>query len=256
MTIQRPVGIWASSPARRMLWAVGQLRMELERAEPEQPLIDTWEELLDQAITAPVDAYDWAALYRKTDAGVAKADQPDVPEEVVSAWEIVFTVEQVGEGLVGRLWQEAATTRAASLQLPFAAADLEAGIQEAFGQVNGIPDTMRTELRTLMRETYDLREGQFEFARRIRSEWAGLSVAKARQIAVTEWNRAASTATLAGYRKQGVERKVWFTAGDSRICPVCEENAAAGEIGINKPFPTGVDCPPGHPSCRCNVSSA
>jgi SPP1 gp7 family putative phage head morphogenesis protein len=107
-----------------------------------------------------------------------------------------------------------------------------------------------------MREAYQQQSGPQAFARAIRDEFDALSKAKAEQIAETEWNRAASQATLNAYQKQGVERVVWITLGDSRVCEICENNAADGEIAIGSAFFSGDQAPPAHPSCRCSLSSA
>jgi hypothetical protein len=36
-------------------------------------------------------------------------------------------------------------------------------------------------------------------------------------------------------------------------CEECQENADAGLIPIDEPFPSGDDCPPFHPSCRDGI---
>jgi SPP1 gp7 family putative phage head morphogenesis protein len=108
----------------------------------------------------------------------------------------------------------------------------------------------------MMKLSLEEGEGQFGFAKRIRQEWPLVATRKAEQIAVTEWNRAASHATFKGYVRQRETHKVWFTAGDNRVCPICEANSADGEIGIEKSFASGDLYPPAHPDCRCNISSA
>jgi hypothetical protein len=52
------------------------------------------------------------------------------------------------------------------------------------------------------------------------------------------------------YRLAGVALYDWDDAGDSRVCPVCEANAAGSpyEAGVLPAFP-------GHPGCRCNIST-
>lgn len=75
-------------------------------------------------------------------------------------------------------------------------------------------------------------------------------------VAVTEINRAVSTATLATYREMGVGAKGWMTAADDRVCPtVCEPNAADGAIPLDAVFDSGVLAPPGHPRCRCALDA-
>jgi 2'-5' RNA ligase len=51
------------------------------------------------------------------------------------------------------------------------------------------------------------------------------------------------------YSAEGVEEVNWLDAGDARVCPVCEENAANSPYKLAE-FPT---CP-GHVGCRCAPS--
>lgn len=52
------------------------------------------------------------------------------------------------------------------------------------------------------------------------------------------------------YRSENVEYVTWMTAGDDRVCPVCEKN------GVDSPFLIS-DFPdmPAHPRCRCVPSA-
>lgn len=51
----------------------------------------------------------------------------------------------------------------------------------------------------------------------------------------------------------GTERRVWETAEDERVCPVCM--ALDGETrGLGEAFTGGVLHPGAHPACRCSVS--
>jgi 2'-5' RNA ligase len=52
------------------------------------------------------------------------------------------------------------------------------------------------------------------------------------------------------YRSENVQYVTWMTAGDNRVCPVCELN------GVNSPFLIS-DFPdmPAHPLCRCVASA-
>ncbi len=65
---------------------------------------------------------------------------------------------------------------------------------------------------------------------------------------VVDWalNTAMAQGALSLYRTEGVTRVSWLTAGDTRVCPVCDANEAAS------PWPVE-DFPPmpAHPRCRC-----
>lgn len=52
------------------------------------------------------------------------------------------------------------------------------------------------------------------------------------------------------YRSEGVQQVTWMTAGDSRVCPVCELNEADSPFLITD-FPDM----PAHPRCRCVASA-
>jgi hypothetical protein len=47
--------------------------------------------------------------------------------------------------------------------------------------------------------------------------------------------------------------KSWLTVGDDNVDPDCEENEAAGEVGVDDDFPSGDREPPAHPYCRCTT---
>lgn len=77
---------------------------------------------------------------------------------------------------------------------------------------------------------------------------------RARMIANTETARAVSQGTLAEYRHAGVERVLWVSSEDGRVCPTCDANEALGAVPMGSVFSgTRTDAPPGHPNCRCAV---
>jgi SPP1 gp7 family putative phage head morphogenesis protein len=250
VTYQPPVGIWRTSTERELLWAVKQVLILVERARPEDREVRKWERRLKRDLTRPVNDYPWTKWWRENVEveAVAKAD-PQVPDEILKAW-------AAAPERVSKLWVSAAKWRTKREGLPFDEEDMAKGLREAFKQVKTIPDTHRDLLRSLMKRAMDERTGQLEFARMIRREWPVIATSKAKQIAVTEWNRAASFATIEGYKAQGETHKVWFNVGDNRVCPICESNGAEGEVPINHEYAHGDGQPPAHPSCRCSISSA
>lgn len=247
---------WRETPESVMLWAVTSVLHRVTRAMPESKEISAWQTKLDKALTKPVDGYAWGKLFTTKRIRRAKADDGesiDVPQEILDDWEA--TIGELIAGVTG-LWQAAGEIRTTAEDLPFNPADLEAAMQDAVQMVKSIPETMHEQLRQLMRDAYADGTSQTGFAKKIRQEFKATSKKKAEQIAVTEWNRAASTATLLGYQAQGIASKMWFTAGDRKVCPTCLMNAEAGEVAIGEPFPSGVMAPPAHPMCRCNISAA
>lgn len=239
-----PEGIWRSSPKRILLWACEQVRL-VKAMDDEQPIIDSYAGKLAKILNEPVKAYDWKALH----AAVVKAEDEDVPREIVDGW-----AWDEFEQTLAALWVEGADFRTDGLGLDYDPDVLAAALGNVGDLVTSIGDNTAERLRFMMNE-YLAKPGvsQFEFAKAIRDEWATASQASAERIAVTEWNRAASSATMISYRAQGIERKVWFTVGGA--CAICVGNAAAGEIPMADLFPSGHDAPPAHPWCRCNVAA-
>jgi SPP1 gp7 family putative phage head morphogenesis protein len=74
---------------------------------------------------------------------------------------------------------------------------------------------------------------------------------RAEMIATTELTRAVSRASLNTYLANGIERIEWDSAGDGRVCPICQTNQDAGSRAPGDTFPSGQTSPPGHPWCRC-----
>lgn len=249
-----PEGIWRESGQRVLLWALNGVLHQIEREMPEQKSKLRWQSKLERLIVKPVKAYPWSTLHGTfgitRDDDPSRPPAPEVPSKITDAWASIPSV------ISAELWLEAAEERADRLHLPFDREDVEAAMRASMDLVSSIPEQLHDRLREIMAQTYDEQKGQFAFARQIRDEFAPIAKWKAEQIAVTEWNRAASTATLLGYTKQGVKMKVWYTVGDNRVCELCEANAADGEIPIGETFFTGDAAPPAHPSCRCDIASA
>ena len=72
---------------------------------------------------------------------------------------------------------------------------------------------------------------------------------RARMIAVTERNRAYNTAKLQTYHNYGVTLVDIITAGDSKVCTICINNAESNPHTIQE----AQDMIPSHPYCRCTV---
>lgn len=75
--------------------------------------------------------------------------------------------------------------------------------------------------------------------------------ARAEMIATTELARAVSQASLQSYIANEVPLIEWDSAGDTRVCEICETNNASAPIRPGAEFPSGHTAPPGHPDCRC-----
>lgn len=247
-----PVGIWRSSPQRRVLWAVKQVLLRIERAIPDQPKIDKWALRLKQRMAGPVLKFNWERWYRENahthlSVGKAKDTDPKVPAEIAAAWDKL-------PAEIRQLWEEAAKARVKAEGLPFPEDAMKTALDSTMHLIVGVSDTQKQMLREMMATALENSEGQYGFAKRIRQEFSDFAVSRARLVAVTEWNRGASTATFEAYKAAGVASKQWYTAGDDRVCPVCEMNAAEAEIPLQQEFSSGDQFPPAHPGCRCDIS--
>lgn len=118
-----------------------------------------------------------------------------------------------------------------------------------------IDGTTRNMLRETIAGGLEDNIGIPAIADKVKASFA-FSEERAGLIANTEVRRANSFGALKGYegaREAGVDvRKSWATAEDDCVDEtICQPNADAGAIGLDEPFPSGDEAPPGHPNCRC-----
>lgn len=127
--------------------------------------------------------------------------------------------------------------------------------------VGGITETTRARLATAVAEWVNNGEPLPSLIREVAPIFGR---DRAALIASTEVTRAYAEGTVAGYQASGVvERLVWRTAMDERVCPIC--GALNNKtVGLNARFdgalPPDVrqrfpdvtfQRPPAHPRCRC-----
>lgn len=80
------------------------------------------------------------------------------------------------------------------------------------------------------------------------------SAARAQTIARTELAFAHTEGNMAGWKESGVvEKKQSILGSEHDMDDVCDDNASAGAIPIDEPFPSGHMLPPYHPNCVCDV---
>ena len=116
-------------------------------------------------------------------------------------------------------------------------------------RLRGLTEEMRADLLDMIREGMinglNPREVAVEVVRQL-----GISVRRASAIARTEMMRAHNSALIAQYRAAGIEGVEilveWLTAGDDRVCPVCE--SYGGKIFRIDDIDGKL---PAHPNCRC-----
>lgn len=198
-----------------------------------------------------------------------------------SHWTAPYVREAYGRGwkqATGRLMQEGVSVTAeqsiaAVFDLPVAERQLRQLYTRVFENLKGITDDMATAVRQEL--TRGLAEGVNPrvMARRLNGEVEDLTRTRLRTLARTEVINSHSTATLDRFQDAGVERVVhgeWSTAGDSRVCPICQ--ALEGRVmtvqrmreGSFQFDAAGDDVPdslagsyrlqpPAHPNGRCSI---
>lgn len=120
-----------------------------------------------------------------------------------------------------------------------------------------VPMIVETRLRRLEQVLMDaLRSGIG--ASTLAAELAAIlgSYSAALAVAQTEVTWASAAAAEDAYAGAGVAMVRWQTENDSRVCPRCRANQAAGPREIGKRFPSGDRWPPGHTRCRCALLPA
>lgn len=110
---------------------------------------------------------------------------------------------------------------------------------------DGTREMLRGDVRLAMQEGWS----NDQLADALADNYA-FSDKRATLIARTETARADVEGNLAGYRELGVTRKQWLTAPE--CCDECHEIDGM-TVGIDEGFPSGVNGPPLHPNCRCDV---
>lgn len=252
-------GWWRAAPARRVLWAAANVEAALTHLGPHEHMMRRWHarlwHILQRTLTEQQARQVWQYLHATTITR-QEADAPTSEPAELAGWLDAWAA-RLGSVLLPQivaLWQEAAAQTARTLGTSVPPGILAQIGQSAMGQVRDIPETLRAQLRILLREAFERGRGPLEFARTIRQLWATASRQRAEVIARTEWIRVAGETTLAIYRTQGRRGKAWLTAGDNRVCRICTSNAAAGIIPIGHAFPSGHQTVPAHPVCRCTLT--
>lgn len=125
-------------------------------------------------------------------------------------------------------------------------------------KVTGMLGTQRDELANTIAEAMTGRNrGVGAVARAIQQKFPPMSRNRAELIANTEMNDAMSAGTLERGASLGAKTKEWLTVGDSEVDDViCLPNEGQGEIQITRTFQSGHGRPPGHPRCRCALTTS
>lgn len=116
-----------------------------------------------------------------------------------------------------------------------------------------ITDSTRDGIRSQVERAFEGGLTPGELASEIRDSYE-FSDARAEMVARTELASAHVEGSLDAWRESGVvEGKRWILGSEHGDPDDCDDNEAAGVIGIDETFPSGDDAPPIHPNCVCDL---
>ncbi len=133
---------------------------------------------------------------------------------------------------------------------PEALSKIELLSTRAFEELRGVTATMSQQLSRHLANGLAQGQGPATIARNMRMSIGGLTRTRAMMIARTEIIAAHAEGQLDSYERLGVEEvgilAEWSTAGDDRVCPLCDE--LEGAVMKVKEARGLI---PRHPNCRC-----
>lgn len=169
----------------------------------------------------------------------------------LAAREAIAEMERLQKADVGGMvdwskWKPGDAASAVLLKPPKAFQKL---LENAGITLKGFSDTTLTDIGNAIGEAIELGLDAKRSAKNIMRHVA--NPARALSIAITEQNRAISTATQNRYLEAGLRENRWLVFNP---CGTCAKNE--GQIvPIGTPFPSGDTQPPAHPHCRCALAS-
>lgn len=120
-----------------------------------------------------------------------------------------------------------------------------------FTELRGITEAMDQQISRILADGMAKGLSPRQMADNISQNIVQIQRTRARAMARTEVIRAHHQATINTYKQAGVEgvqiMAEWSTAGDTRVCPICLQMAAAGPYELDEIY----NLIPAHPSCRC-----
>jgi SPP1 gp7 family putative phage head morphogenesis protein len=169
---------------------------------------------------------------------------------IIAAEDAAGVTAGVAAGIDWSTW-EPGDARAAELLLGPAGdgAGLEALLRGSGVTIRSIATTRLKKLGRVLAEGAERGDSPTTIGKAIEGLLADAT--RAEMIATTELCRAVSQASIRTYLTNGIERVEWDSAGDGRVCNICQTNNVAPARRPGAEFPTGHTAPPGHPWCRC-----
>lgn len=125
----------------------------------------------------------------------------------------------------------------------------QARIAESVRLIKSIPDDYHSKIESAVYESVTRGTGYDELAREIKNI-GDVTASRAEMIAVDQTNKAYSQQIVDRYKSLGLNKMIWITSDDERVCPECEPldgksftREELEEEGI----------PPYHVNCRCTT---
>lgn len=137
-----------------------------------------------------------------------------------------------------------------TLRQPVHADTLNQVFSRTFRELDGITNVMGQQINRELADGIAQGLNPRDVAENINDRVDKIGITRSRTLARTETIRAYNDATLNRYEQFGVEavgaRVEWLTAGDNRVCPICQ-----GLEGTFHPIKEARGRIPVHPRCRC-----
>jgi len=120
--------------------------------------------------------------------------------------------------------------------------------------VKSLNDETREQMRGIIEYAIKQKRGVPGLSRDLRNQMKNMGRIRSKLIARTESCDALESAFMDRAHDLGVTGKEWVITATGDWDCMCEDNANAGVIPIDKPFPSGDMRPPAHPNCRCALA--
>jgi len=119
-------------------------------------------------------------------------------------------------------------------------------------RIKGINTTLTKKLRSEVKVSVVAGESIDQLSTRLKDVY-NFSTSRSKIIARTETANIMSESSFKTYKKNGITKKEWLDAGDSKVRAEHKTNAAQGAIPIDQPFASG-EMFPDSVNCRCSIS--
>lgn len=122
-----------------------------------------------------------------------------------------------------------------------------------YAELDGITQAMDQQISRVLAQGIAEGRGPREIARLLNERVDKIGITRARVLARTEIISAHAEASLNAYEEAGLDgvniRAEVLTAGDDKVCEICEDLASRGPYSIDE----ARGMIPAHPNCRCTL---